>query len=88
MNPSPTEALINAAVSKFAAPRPTKFVSVPGVKPKHSHVHQDGEMVLFLPNGQKVKVHTDASGKATHVIEDEHQHAIVRPDTIKKRLFL
>lgn len=84
---TPTEKLIQVAVDKFAAPRPKMFISVPGVAPKHSRIHQDGEAVLFLPNGQKVRVRTDASGKTTHVDEDEHGHAIVRPDTYHARLY-
>lgn len=81
-----TEALIKMAVDKFCAPRPMKFISVPGVPMMHSRVHQDGEMFLLLPDGSKVKVTTDASGQVTHVEEDEHQHAIVRPATHSMRI--
>jgi len=75
-----TEAIIQAAVNKFCAPRSTKLISAPG---STRRVHQDGEMILFLPNGAQVKVHTDASGTVTHVEENDAQHAIVRPETYR-----
>lgn len=83
-SPSLTESLIKTAVHKFTAPRSLKYISIPGVAPKHNHVHEDGVATLLLPNNQKVKVVTDASGRVTHVIEDEHQHAIARPLTYRR----
>lgn len=44
-----------------------------------------GERILQLPNGQRVRVLTDASGTATQVEEDEALHAIVRPAAIRHR---
>ncbi len=40
------------------------------------------EEIRVLPNGERVRVHTDDSGTVTHV---EHNHtldAIVRPNTV------
>jgi hypothetical protein len=94
------DALVEAAVAKFGpqsvedliqrettreafrADRKTTFVCGPGFA---GHIHQAGEKVIHLPGGGSVKVTTDESGKATHVEEDECQHAIVRPDTYRTR---
>ena len=46
-------------------------------------VHTGGERVLYLPNGEAVKVTTDESGTATQIEEDEALHAIVRPASIR-----
>jgi hypothetical protein len=83
-----TERIIEESVRKFGdttfkAPRKTKFICGPGFA---GHVAVDSEMVLHLPNGATVRVHTDASGKATHVEENDSLHAIVRPDTYRTRV--
>lgn len=49
-------------------------------------VRTAGEKILHLPNGSVVKVVTDDSGRVTHVVEDDHQHAIVRPPTIRLKV--
>lgn len=74
-----TEELIRAAVHQFRAPRKQKLISTPG---STLRVHEGGEMMLYLPNGQVVKVSTDASGKATQIEEDEKLHAVARPEPI------
>lgn len=78
------EQLIQNEVTRdaFQTERKTKFVSGPGWA---GHIHEAGEKVIHLPSGDSVRVSTDESGKTTHVEEDEHQHAIVRPDLIKSK---
>lgn len=49
-------------------------------------VHQPTERCLVLPNGHMVKVSTDASGVATQIEDDNHQHAVVRPHTYVVKL--
>jgi len=78
-----TEAIIRAAVHKFAAPRGQKTVYVGASRPVR--VHTPGERVLHLPNGVTVKVTTDDSGHATQIEEDESLHAIARPATVRIR---
>ena len=77
-----TEELIKASVTKFVARRGEKFVHAGG---KGMRVHTPGQRVLHLPNGAKVLITVDDSGVATQVIEDEAQHAIVRPKPISMR---
>lgn len=78
-----TEALIQAAVAKFCAPRGTKTISTAA---RTMQVHTAGERVLHLPNGQTVKVTVDDSGTATQIEEDDALHAIVRPATHRLQL--
>lgn len=53
---------------------------------KAMHVRQDTEKRIVLPNGHVIKVHTDASGHATHIHEDHRLHAVARPDTLRLKL--
>lgn len=78
-----TEAIIQAALHKFVAPRGSKLISAPG---STRRVATDGERVLILPNGVKVRIHTDASGVATHIEENDALHAIARPHTHRRML--
>lgn len=78
-----TEQLIAAAVDKFTAPRGEKTIWAGARRVK---VHTPGERSLILPNGHKVKITVDDSGKATHIEEDEALHAIARPDAIALKL--
>lgn len=78
-----SEALIHVALKKMAAPRKQKLISIPG---STMRVEQDNECILYLPNGHMVRVHTDASRVATHIEEDNAQHAIVRPKTIVRKM--
>lgn len=75
-----TEDIIRAAVHKFAAPRGERTVFAAG---RRVTVHTAGERVLHLPNGQVVKVTTDDSGCATQIEENDHLHAIARPNSIR-----
>lgn len=74
--------LIAEAMAKFNAKRGDKLVHAGG---RAIRVRTAGERVLYLPNGQKVKVSVDDSGTATQVEEDEKLHAIVRPQTIRSK---
>lgn len=49
-------------------------------------VRQDTERRVVLPNGHIVKVSADASGVATQIEDDNHQHAIVRPHAYVVRM--
>lgn len=50
-------------------------------------VRVDTEAVIHLPNGHKVRVHTDGGGYATHITEaDDRTHAVARPDTLALRM--
>lgn len=71
-----TEQIIRAAVNSLSAPRGKSFISTPHGSMR---VNTDGEKVITLPNGVQVRVHTDASGTVTHIEENDHLHAIVRP---------
>ena len=51
-------------------------------------VHTPGERILHLPNGACVKVMVDDSGVATQIVEDEAQHAVVRPHPISLPIFV
>lgn len=82
LDPS-TEALIRRRVHQFCAPRGDKIVSSPWGTMR---VHTAGEKVLHLPNGQVVKVTTDASGQATQVESDHNLHAVVRPAPLRMKL--
>lgn len=85
-----TERLIQEAVNKFgpdafkAQPK-FRYVSGPGFA---GNMAIDSEELFVLPNGQRVNVHTDASGTVTHVEEDDALHAIVRPDTYRTKMRL
>lgn len=72
-----TEQIVNAAVEAMRAPRGRKMISAGG---RNMQVRTPGERVLYLPNGTKVKVTTDDSGKATQVEENDSLHGIARPD--------
>lgn len=84
-----TEQFIAAAVSKFGgnfkAPEKTKLISTAWGTMR---VRCDSETTIQLPNGEWVRVWTDASGKATQVEEDDSLHAIVRPDVYRPRVRL
>ena len=82
INPATTDDLIREAMSKFRAQRGSKLISV---GKRSMRVRTAGERVLYLPNGQHVKVSTDDSGIATQVEEDEKLHAVVRPLNIKTK---
>jgi|GEM_PF-5260363 len=82
LDPS-TEALIRRRVEQFCAPRGDKIISTPWGTMR---VKTAGERVLHLPNGQTVKVTTDASGQATQVESEHNQHAIVRPKPLSLKL--
>lgn len=49
-------------------------------------VRQPTERRIVLPNGHVVKVSADASGVATQIEDDNHQHAIVRPQTYQVKM--
>lgn len=78
-----TEQIINAAVEAVRAPRGRKMISAGG---RNMQVRTPGERVLFLPNGAKVKVTTDDSGKATQIEENDSLHGIARPDTYRIKM--
>lgn len=75
--------LIREAMSKFRTARGSKMIHAGG---RPMRVRTAAERVLYLPNGQHVKVSTDDSGVATQVEEDEALHAIVRPGTINTKI--
>jgi len=75
-----TEAIIRAAVHKFAAPRGDRIISSPWGTMR---VHTPGERVLHLPNGRVVRVATDASGCATQIESDHNMHAVARPQPFR-----
>ncbi len=75
-----TEALVEASLRNLRAQRGRKFVHAGG---RGMTVHTAGEHVLYLPNGQTVKVSTDDSGVATQVEETDRLHAVVRPHPIR-----
>lgn len=85
------EQIIKAIVDRFGnedhpdnlkAPVKTKMISTPEISMR---VRVPTEKVLYLPNGHKVHVMTDATGKATEIDDGEHLHAIVRPDTYRRQ---
>lgn len=82
LDPS-TEALIQQRVAQFCAPRGDKIISTAWGT---TRVKTAGERVLHLPNGQTVKITTDASGQATQVESDHNQHAVVRPAPLSLNL--
>lgn len=49
-------------------------------------VRQDTQRRIVLPNGHVVKVSADASGVATQIEDDNHQHAVIRPHTYVVKL--
>lgn len=75
--------LIERVVDKFTAPRREMTVFAGD---KVVTVHGPGERVLHLPNGRTVKVTVDDSGVATQVEEDDRLHAVVRPQTLVKKI--
>lgn len=77
------EQIVAAYKAHLIAPARNKFVSTVA---RSMRVRQDSEAKLYLPNGQVVKVSTDASRIATHIDDGEHMHAIVRPDTYNPRV--
>ncbi len=71
--------MVAAALDVLRAPEKHRTVStVAGTM----RVRQDSEKSLWLPNGVRVQVRTDASGVATHIEEDHRLHAIARPEPI------
>lgn len=85
--PVTDEEWIAACVDDFnaEAQRGDRFIHAGG---RGVHTHTDGEKVIVLPNGHRLRVHTDASGSATHINDDEHLHAIARPQPVRLTLDL
>lgn len=83
--PVTTEDWIRFCVDDFNADaeRGERFIHAGG---RGITVKTDGEKVVTLPNMARVRIHTDASGRATHVEEDEHLHAVARPATYRLNL--
>lgn len=86
---TPIEQIIKALVDHYGsldhpnnviAPEEAVFTSTPYGT---FRIRKNTEKTLVLPNGHRLHVMTDASRKATQVEDDEHQHAIVRPDVIR-----
>ena len=71
-----TEAIIRMALHKFRAQRGERYIHVAGYG---LNVHTAGERILHLPNGSVVKVTTCEADSVTHIEENDHLHAVVRP---------
>jgi hypothetical protein len=74
-----SEALVEASLVRLRARRGERFIHAGG---RGIRTRTPGERVLYLPNGQSIRVATDDSGIATQVEETERLHAVVRPPTI------
>ncbi len=72
--------MVEAFLRNLSAIRGRKFVHAGG---RGMTVHVPGERVLYLPNGDTIRVSTDDSGIATQVEETDRLHAVVRPHTIR-----
>jgi hypothetical protein len=53
---------------------------------RNMQVRQATERRVVLPNGHVLKISADASGVATQIEDDEHQHAVVRAETYAVKL--
>jgi hypothetical protein len=67
------------AMSAFRARRGERTIWA-GVR--RMKVRTAAEKVIYLPNGQHVKVSVDDSGTATQVDDGDNLHAVVRPGAI------
>lgn len=82
-NNSLTEMLIKKAIEKASVERSEKTIFAGN---KRITVHGENEKILYLPNGECVKVSVDDSGVVTQVEEDNHLHAVVRPNTLTYKI--
>jgi hypothetical protein len=71
------------AMSAFRARRGERTIWA-GVR--RMKVRTAAEKVIYLPNGQHVKVSVDDSGVATQVEDDGSLHAIARPQPVRLSL--
>jgi hypothetical protein len=71
------------AMSAFRARRGERTIWA-GVR--RMKVRTAAEKVIYLPNGQHVKVSVDDSGVATQIEDDGSLHAIARPQPIRLSL--
>jgi hypothetical protein len=74
-----TDILVEAHLKTMRAKRGRRFIHAGG---RGMTVRTPGDHVLYLPNGDHIRVTTDDSGVATQVEQDERLHAVVRPHTI------
>ena len=75
--------LIRYGMNQFEVERKERIIVNLANGGRAMRTHGPNDKIMWLPNGEHVKVSVDDSGIATQVTEDEALHAIARPHPIR-----